>query len=119
MKELPGLSDGNIFGWGYTPLTIDLQMQTRSSSEISNLREALVQTTDVVVYKNTMAKKVLFDSKNRANGVIVDSGGLTYQINATHEVIISAVVVRTCRASCSGAILLNVLTAFSFDLPNY
>lgn len=93
LQQLPGLADGNIFGWGYTAFTQDPQTQTRSSSEASYLREALRQTTNLAVYKNTIAKKVLFDTEKQATGVIVNSGGVTYQINATKEVILSAGVV--------------------------
>ena len=94
LKELPALSDGNIFGWGYTAFTIDPRSQTRSSSEASYLREALMETTNLLIYKNTMAKRVIFDADKRAIGVTVDSGGLVYQVNATQEVIISAGAVR-------------------------
>ena len=90
LKELPALSDGNIFGWGYTAFTIDPRSQTRSSSEASYLREALTETTNLLIFKNTMAKTVIFDSDKRAVGVAVDSGGLVYQVNATQEVILSA-----------------------------
>ena len=94
LKELPALSDGNIFGWGYTAFTIDPRSQTRSSSEASYLREALTETTNLLIYKNTMAKSVMFDAGKRAIGVAVDSGGLVYQVKATQEVIVSAGAVR-------------------------
>ena len=90
LQQLPGMADGNILGWGYTAFTQDPKTQTRSSSEASYLREALRETTNLVVYKNTMAKSVLFDSQKQATGVLVNSGGVTYQINATKEVILSA-----------------------------
>lgn len=90
LQQLPGLADGNILGWGYTAFTQDPKTQTRSSSEASYLREALRKTTKLVVYKNTLAKSVLFDSQKQATGVLVNSGGVTYQINATKEVILSA-----------------------------
>ncbi len=84
------MSDGNIFGFGYTAFTLDSRTQTRSSSETSYLREALLKTTNLAIYKNTLAKKVLFDERNRASGVVVESGGISYTLNATKEVIISA-----------------------------
>jgi len=90
LQQVPGLSDGDIFGFGYTAFTQDPQTQTRSSSEASYLREALRETTNLLVYKNTLAKSVLFDTEKRATGVVVNSGGVTYQINATKEVILSA-----------------------------
>lgn len=94
LKQLPGLSDGNIEGWGYTAFTIDGTLQTRSSSETSYLRTALLQTTNLNVYKNTLAKKILFDENKSATGALVESGGIVYQLNATKEVIVSAGVVR-------------------------
>lgn len=90
LKELPGLFDGDLFGWGYTAFTIDPRTQTRSSSEASYLREALVETTNLAVYKDTLAKRILFDGTRRASGVIVDSGGVSYPLNATREVMVSA-----------------------------
>ncbi|KAI9776828.1 MAG: hypothetical protein M1816_005079 [Peltula sp. TS41687] len=89
LQELSGLSDGNISGWGYTAFTIDPRTQTRSSSETSYLREALIETRNLQVYKDTMAKRILFDGNKRAVGVSVDTGGAAYQLNATKEVIIS------------------------------
>lgn len=91
MKELSGgLADGDIFGWGYTAFSLNPQTQTRSSSEASYLRQALLETTNLLVYKNTIGKQVIFDVNNQATGVVVESGGLSYILNATKEVIISA-----------------------------
>ena len=97
LQKLPGLADGNIFGWGYTAFTMNPQTQTRSSSEASHLREALIETTNLLVYKNTMVKKILFDSNKQATGLVIDSDGLTYHINATQGVIVSAGAVRESR----------------------
>ena len=118
LKELPGLSDGSIFGWGYTAFTLDPQSQTRSSSEASYLREALAETTNLLIYKNTIAKSIIFDLDKRAVGVTVESGGLVYQINATREVILSAGTVRDSTRLPKNRTLLSVLTAFSFGLHN-
>ena len=90
LKQLPGLSNGDILGWGYTAFTLDPRTQTRSSSEASYLREALIETTNLAVYKNSVVKKIRFDQNKKAAGVIVNSGGISYQINATKEVIVSA-----------------------------
>lgn len=90
LKNLPGFSDGNIDGYAYTTFALDAKTQTRSSSESSFLREALAETTNLNVYKNTMAKKILFDDNKNAIGAIVESGGLQYTINATQEVIVSS-----------------------------
>ncbi|KAL8754256.1 MAG: hypothetical protein Q9184_005170 [Pyrenodesmia sp. 2 TL-2023] len=90
VPELPGLLSGNILGWSYVTETIVTSTQTRSSSESSYLREALAQTTNLQIYKSTLATKVVFDASKRATGVAVDTGGYQYQINAGKEVILSA-----------------------------
>lgn len=92
LKELPSLLSGNLLGWSWLSLTLDPLTQTRSSSE-AFLREALVETTNLAVYKSTLAKKILFDNAE-ATGVSVDSGGIDYEISARKEVILSAGVVR-------------------------
>ncbi|KAL9092349.1 MAG: hypothetical protein Q9159_000857 [Coniocarpon cinnabarinum] len=63
--------------------------QTRSSSETSYLRQALA-TTDLMVYKNALAKKVLFDDQKKATAVEIDIGGLTSMLEAKQEVIVSS-----------------------------
>ena len=90
LQQLPGMSNGDIFGWSYVAFTQDPKTQTRSSSEASYLREALIQTSNLLIYKNSLAKRVVFDGANKATSLIVDSGGVSYQLNATEEVIISA-----------------------------
>lgn len=42
------------------------------------------------VYQQTLAKRIIFDNNKKATGVIVNSGGSNYQLNATKEVIVSA-----------------------------
>lgn len=91
ISNLPGgLADGNLWGYAYTASSIDSQTQSRSSAEASYLREAFRETTNMNLYKNTLAKKVLFDSEKNAYGALVESGGLEYTLNATKEVIVSA-----------------------------
>ena len=63
----------------------------RSSSE-AFLREALENSMNLVVYKSTLAKKIIFNDKV-ATGIIVNSGGLMYNISARKEVVLSAGVV--------------------------
>lgn len=89
IKRIPGLLSGNLLGWEYTVLTVDPKEQTRSSSQSSYLVESLEQSPNLIVYKSTLAKKVLFNGTT-AIGVEVDSGGVTYQIQAKKEVVVSA-----------------------------
>ncbi|KAL9013252.1 MAG: hypothetical protein Q9173_002037 [Seirophora scorigena] len=90
IPEQPGFLNGNILGWSYVAETLETPTQTRSSSESSYMREALAQTTNLQIYKSTLAKRVVFDDSKRATGVTVDSGGYQYQISAAKEVILSA-----------------------------
>ena len=96
LTELPGgLQDGNLLGWTWVANTIDPMTQIRSTSESSMLREALQLNDNLVVYHNTLAKKIVFDDTKTATGVIVEasgvgSGSITYMIKATNEVIVSS-----------------------------
>ncbi|KAA6411749.1 MAG: versicolorin b synthase [Lasallia pustulata] len=89
LSQVPGFTDGNLFGWSYIAETLAPD-QVRSTSESSFLREAFVETTNLVVYKSTLAKKILFDKNNSATGVQVDTGGFGYQLAARKEVVLSA-----------------------------
>ncbi|KAL8700356.1 MAG: hypothetical protein Q9201_005495 [Fulgogasparrea decipioides] len=95
LKELSGMSSGNLLGWTWITETIDHTTQVRSTSESAFLRESLQLTGNLVTYRNTLAKKILFDASKRAVGVTVECGGfgsgsVTYTIKATKEVIVSS-----------------------------
>lgn len=91
LKPLPGaLADGKIWGYAYPPSSMDSKTQSRSSSSTSYLRDALKKTTNLNIYKNTLAKKVLFDENKKAVGAVVESGGVEYELTANKEVIVSA-----------------------------
>ncbi|KAJ5274031.1 glucose-methanol-choline oxidoreductase [Penicillium angulare] len=68
--------------------------QTTRSSSLEYFKEALVESNNVVLYKSTMAKKVIFKEK-KAIGVMVESGGEKYHITAKKEVVVSAGVMRS------------------------
>lgn len=89
MKQLNGFANGFLLGYGYIGNTIDPVSETRSSSETSFLREAILNTNNLIIYKSTLAQKVLFTGITAA-GIQVNSGGSIYQLSATKEVIISA-----------------------------
>ena len=82
--------NGDIVGWSYIANTIESTTQTRSSSETSFLREALVQTPNLQVYKNTLAKSITFDDQRKATGVNIETAGMSCNITANREVIVSA-----------------------------
>ncbi|KAG9252054.1 glucose-methanol-choline oxidoreductase [Emericellopsis atlantica] len=90
LENLPGFADGNLDGYAYTAFSLDSETQTRSSSSSSFLRAGLRDDTNLNVYKNTMAKKILFDDDKNAIGAVVESGGVEYQLSASREVIVSA-----------------------------
>ncbi|KAI1846815.1 hypothetical protein JX265_004785 [Neoarthrinium moseri] len=84
-----GLNAGLLNGLGdFVSSTIDPRHATRSSSAASYLREA-IEETELMVYPHTQATKILFQD-GKAMGVVVDTQGLEYTLNATKEVILSA-----------------------------
>lgn len=88
--EIDDFNSGKLIGSQFTPLTIRPSDQTRSSSEASFIQSMNGSTANLKIYTGTMAKRVLFDDNKTATGVEVMSNGLTYQINAAKEVIVSA-----------------------------
>lgn len=85
LKEAPDFNSGSLLGYQYIQTTIDIDTQTRSSSETSFGRQALVQTTNLNIYKSTLAKKILFNANKTATGVVVNSGGVGYTISGNRE----------------------------------
>ena len=88
---IPAAADfvsGTLAGATYAMVTLDPKDMTRSSSETSYLRLALAKTV-LAVYKDTLAKKILFEG-TRASGVLVNTAGRAYTLHATKEVIVSA-----------------------------
>lgn len=85
-----GLADGELWGYVYPPSSMNAATQSRSSASTSYLREAFEKTTNLVLYKDTLAKQVLFDDDKKATGAVIQSGGTEYKLTAKKEVIISA-----------------------------
>lgn len=83
-------NSGKLLGSQFCPSTIEPSQQRRSTSEASFLGPGGVYLPTLTVYKNTLAKRVLFDSRNRAIGVEVQFATLVYSLKATREVILSA-----------------------------
>lgn len=90
IPERQGFTSGSLFGSSNQLLTIDATQQTRDSSETSFLRKLGLQNPNLVVYPNTLATRILFDSNKVAIGIDIDFGGRNYTLNATKEVIVSA-----------------------------
>lgn len=96
MNQTDGFNMGKLMGSDYATLTINPKNSHRSTSESSFLREALNSGSGLVVYKNTMGQKVLFNSDKIATGVRVSTGGtfgtppVNFTLSARKEVIVSA-----------------------------
>jgi choline dehydrogenase len=82
------LDHGSLQGSSYTLTTITPQDQHRDSSQTSFLEYAM-RTTDIKVYTQTMARKIVF-ANNTATGVRVTTAGRNYTISAKKEIILSA-----------------------------
>ena len=88
--RLHGFTSGNILGQSYQLLTLDAQSMERDSSETSFLQKLGLPNANLIVYPSTLAKKVLFDAKKKATGVMIDFGGESFSLSANQEVILSA-----------------------------
>lgn len=81
---------GNLLGRQYAPLTISYPDEERSSSQTSYLREALRSgRTNLKVYPNMLATKIIFNGTMRAMGVEVRNETLVksrfYSHSSTHR----------------------------------
>lgn len=84
-----GFNSGSLAGKAaWTTSTIDPNLGERSSSQTSFLEEA-IQNTNIIVYTQARASKILFKG-NTASGVSVTTQGVNYTISANKEVILSA-----------------------------
>ncbi|KAG9949366.1 alcohol oxidase, partial [Aureobasidium melanogenum] len=91
VPDISDFSSGELIGSQYCPATIRPDDETRSTSEASYLQQSLAQDeTRLEVFIHTMAKKIIFDSNKTAKGVVVETAGTPYTLNATREVILSA-----------------------------
>ncbi|KAI4212768.1 MAG: hypothetical protein LQ349_009326, partial [Xanthoria aureola] len=96
MELQDGLNSGILHGTSFSTLTIDPRNGYRSSSESSFLQAALQNGTAPMIYKNSLATRILLDSNNTATGVTVTTAGpygipaLNYTLSARKEVIVSA-----------------------------
>ncbi|KAL2827960.1 hypothetical protein BDW59DRAFT_143591 [Aspergillus cavernicola] len=82
-------NSGNLNGSAWASITINPQSQKRDSSETSFLNSAVRNSSPLQVYEHTMATRLLFDGTT-ATGVLVESAGVPFTINARKEVIVSA-----------------------------
>ncbi|KAI4718836.1 alcohol oxidase [Aureobasidium sp. EXF-10727] len=91
--ELHDLINGDLMGAQYSPLTLNPNDQTRSSSQTSFLDTALRSNmSNLKVYTHTLAKQIMFDQNKTATGVRVqsDPSPESFMLNASKEVVLSA-----------------------------
>ena len=95
MQILNSLNAGVLNGSAYSTLSIDPRNGYRSSPESSFLQAALQNGTAPMIYKNSLARRILFNGTT-ATGVLVTTAGpygippLNYTLTARKEVIVSA-----------------------------
>lgn len=87
-KEAADFVSGTLSGVQYNMVTTDAKDQTRSTSG-AFIREIGVNEK-FIVYKNSLAQKVLFNRRKKATGVSVTTDGKSYTLRARNEVIVSA-----------------------------
>jgi len=84
-----GFNSGSLAGnAAWIPSTIDSSLGERSSSQTSFLEQAITNT-NIIVYTQAQATKILFQG-TAASGVSVITQGVKYTISAHKEVILSA-----------------------------
>ncbi|KAI4762587.1 alcohol oxidase [Aureobasidium sp. EXF-3400] len=89
--DIPDFESGELLGSQYVPATLRPDDETRSTSESSYLQQSLAgDDSRLEVFIHTMAKRIIFDSNKTATGVVVETAGTPYTLNATREVILSA-----------------------------
>lgn len=84
-----GFTSGQLFGSAYSVVTVEPTLQTRESSETGFLQPALTNP-NLIVYTQSLATKIIFDSNKVATGVEVNTAGKVYTLSASKEVIVSA-----------------------------
>ena len=117
---LQDLSSGALIGNQYSPATVRPSDQTRSSSE-SSFWQASVKSgrNNLILYTNSMAKKILFDGSKTATGVSVQTGRDTFTLTATKEVILSAGAVSLSSPPGESLFSGNAYACFSFNPHSY
>ncbi|KAL9005237.1 MAG: hypothetical protein Q9188_001959 [Gyalolechia gomerana] len=75
MNLQDGLNSSILNGSAFATLSIDPRNGYRSSSESSFLQAALQNGTAPMIYKNSLATRLLFDDNNTATGVSVTTAG--------------------------------------------
>lgn len=95
MPQISGLNSGELLGSAYATLTIDATTGYRSSAEASYLQSALNNHSAPILYKNTLASRILFNGTAAAGVSAITAGtygtpSVNFTLTARKEVIVSA-----------------------------
>ncbi|KAH9871550.1 hypothetical protein J1614_005805 [Plenodomus biglobosus] len=93
LETLNSFASGKLLGWSFIPQTLHQETQMRSSSA-EMLYSAISKGNKISLYKSSLAKKILFHEK-KATGVVINTAGAQYLLEASKEVIVSAGVMRS------------------------
>ncbi|KAH7311400.1 oxidoreductase [Stachybotrys elegans] len=92
LDAIPGLNSGKLIGHGTATAAVDPRTATRSSSSTSFLQVG-ARTSNLKIYPNTLAQRIVFDEQKRASSVLVQghmlSERFTYELFANKEIIVS------------------------------
>ncbi|KAI0442805.1 hypothetical protein F4803DRAFT_562101 [Xylaria telfairii] len=95
LPRVGALIEGSLNGSTYQLLTVNPTTGQRASSDTAFLRPVL-DRPNLVVFTETLAERVLFNSRKEATGVAVTSqNGTATVISAKREVILSAGVIQS------------------------
>ena len=90
MPTADDFNSGALDGIQYCSSTIDPSNENRASSQETFLNDAQTRT-NLQVYELSMAQQILFDSNQKATGVLVEAAGVApFTLSATKEIVISA-----------------------------
>ncbi|BCR92230.1 uncharacterized protein ACHE_80130A [Aspergillus chevalieri] len=70
------LNSGTLLGYATITAAIDPETATRSSSETPFLQLAS-RNSNIKIYPQTLAKRIIFDEQKRATGVEVQTNSVT------------------------------------------
>ncbi|PYI09685.1 GMC oxidoreductase [Aspergillus sclerotiicarbonarius CBS 121057] len=90
IEAVQDFNSGTLLGAQYCTLTINPHKKARSSSEAAFKSTPIPRLATLALYKNTMAKRILFGSEQQATGIVVRTRNSEYILRATQEVIVSA-----------------------------
>lgn len=86
---------GALLGSGYPLFSLSSQSFLGQSSESTYLQNLGLENPNLLLYLNSLATRILFDTDKNATGVEIDFSGTTLTLHARREVIVSAGVFRS------------------------